>query len=1066
MVAFLIKRPIAVSMTFLGVLLLGIVAASYLPVSLVPDVNIPRITVSVSAPNYSARQLENSVITPLRTSLMQANKLRDIRTESRNGSGLVNLEFEYGTNTDLAYIEINEHIDRAMHILPADVARPAVIKASASDIPVFYLNVCLTDGIANEINLNNFYPHLSKNYYPEADPNYHPASKTNHHPQKNTNGHELFKTLTTCSNGFSAKRFGELSGFVDEVIRRRLEQIPQVAMADISGRTFSEIIIEPDMKKLLALNLPLSKIESAIIANNKSFGNILLRDMQYRYSIRFGNRLFDADDIGELYVKHEGRLWQIKDLCNIETRQQPDEGMVYTGNRRTITIAIIKQADARMQDLKKSLHTMISHFETDYPQLEFQIYRDQTALLDNTMSNLKQTIVTGAILAFLVMFVFLRDPRTPWLVIFSVPAALIVSMLCFHIIGISLNVVSLSGLVLCVGMMIDNAIIVTDNITRHHQNGKNLEHACADGTNEVFRPLLSSVLTTCSVFIPLIFLGGLPGALFFDQAMAVTIGLSVSLVIATTLLPVYYHALWKTASQHKKIRYIKRAEPVYFKWYKAGFRFALKRQPAIWIAAVLLIAGMTIMLFMTEKERLPAIERDAATLYIDWNENINVEENLRRTKLLIAELSEPVFSTVFAGRQQFMFENINNSQQQSMVYLNTTGPSALAEIMEQFGDFLHSRYPLAIYRFRDDGNLFDHLFADHQAPLQIRLHPVGVITNQLPQHLHETTLMLKDSLPGRSFEAIPTQQSIVLMADLQMLALHNVSYNAMQQKLTRLFSDHQVSRLMDNKTGIPIKISSKPVSLEKILHSETISNRKGAEIPLKTLIKRSTRAELQGIVAGLRGEYYPLETDADARELSQLTGTIRELLAGEGLFEASFAGSIYARMELARELRLIGLVAFALLFFILAAQFESLKLPAIILLEIPIAMSGALFLLLVSRETLNLMSMTGMVVMTGIIINDSILKIDTINKLLSRGLPLVSALIKAGHYRLKPILMTSITTICALLPFMFIEGLGGDLQKPLALSVIGGLGLGTLVSLFFIPVCYHCLSEKKKWFRN
>ena len=1019
MVAFLIKRPIAVTMAFLGVLVLGLVAASFLPVSLVPDVDIPRITVNVTAPNYAARQLENSVMSPLRSNLMQVNRLKDIKTESRDGSGMVSLEFDYGTNIDLAYIEINEQVDRAIPSLPSDVPRPAVIKASASDIPVFYLDITRKDtGLQSG----------------------------------------------SGSQSISDIDFLELSEFADEIIRRRLEQIPQVAMADMSGRTFPEIIITPDMDKLRAMNLSPAAIEEVIRANNISFGNIFLRDKQYQYSVRVGDRLLDAGDIGDLYLNHRGRLWQLKDLCTIETRPQYPEGAVYAGGQRAISLAVIKQADARMQDLKHALHEMIVLFETDYPFLNFTITRDQTTLLDYTMGNLRQTLMIGAGLAFLVMFIFLRDPRAPWLVIISVPAAIVVSMLFFFLIGISLNVVSISGLVLCIGMMIDNAIIVIDNISRHRKSGKSLSQACVDGTNEVFRPLLSSVLTTCSVFIPLIFLGGLAGALFFDQAMAVTIGLSVSLLIAMTLVPVYYYALYKKSTP-KGSNFLARINPLnYASLYGAGFRFAMRRQGLVWIMAGGLVAVMAVMMLLIEKERLPVLQREAALLWIDWNENIHLEENSRRIHNLMEELGpEVMYSTIQAGRQQFMLDKVyNNSAQQSLIYILTSSASQLERVMDKTAQVIGSRHPSAIFHFREEGNLFDQLFADSQAPLEIRLRPMEPYGRDLPGLLQTTIRSLEKRLPGTSFDALPMQQSVALQADLQLMALHEVNMTILQQTLTRLFNEHMVFTLMDSRSSIPVKIGGNPSAIEDLLHAERVTSRNGVEVPLHMLLRKQPGQELQTIIAGIEGEYYPLQMDVSPRDMERTKGIVRESLREEGLFEASFAGSIFARRQLTRDLLMIGVVALLLLFFILAAQFESLKLPVIVLLEVPLAMTGALLMLIIFGVSLNIMAMIGMVVMTGIIINDSILKIDTINRLRDNGMPLIRALHTAGKYRLKPILMTSITTICALVPFLFIGGLGGDLQKPLALAVIGGLGLGTLVSLYFIPVCYYYLYRKKQ----
>lgn len=1016
MVGFLIKRPVAVSMVFLGMLIMGLVAASYLPVSLVPDVDIPRISVQVNAPEYSAREMESRVMERLRMYLMQVNGLRDIKTESRDGSGLVSMEFEFGTSIDLAYIEVNEQVDKATAVLPRELNRPAVIKASASDIPVFYLDI----------------------HFREPDQ----PGKPN--PSDND--------------------FLQLSAFAEEIIRRRLEQIPQVAMADMSGRTFPEIVIIPHMDMLQAMGLSPQVIENTIRANNVSLGNIMIRDKQYQYNVRVGSHLMEAADIGNLWFNHRDRLWQLKDLSVIESRPQEAEGMVHSQGQRAISMAIIKQADARMQDLKNELHAMIDIFREDYPHLQFTVYRDQTTLLYYTLENLRNTIILGAILAFVVMFLFLRDKRSPWLIVISVPAAIVVSLLFFFLAGISLNIVSLSGLVLCIGMMIDNSIIVIDNITRHRIQGLPLYDACIKGTNEVFRPLLSSVLTTCSVFIPLIFLGGLPGALFFDQAMAVSIGLLVSLVIAMTLIPVYYHMMFKSgAARQEVLRLQSKGRWSYQRLYDKGFRFTMRRQFLVWAIFAGLLFSVPVLSVFIDKEQLPEVKREATLLWIDWNENIHVDENHRRITQLLDTLEDDLLHvTVQAGRQQFLMENLHNSnRRQSLVYMLTPSAQQLQIIENRAARFIEQHYPGALYRFEDEGNLFDQVFAARQAPLEVRLRPLQAYGSQLINHLQSSLNALDESIDNFRAEPLPLQEVFILQPNLQLMALHHVEMSSLHQVLSRVFNENQIIALMDDRNTIPVKLGALQTDIQQMLQNERVTNRHGIDIPLSLLLTRARGAELQTITAGLEGEYFPVEIDASRRQYRQLRPLVDQLLRQEGLFEASYSGSIFSQADLIRELLLIGSVALMLLFFILAAQFESLRLPFIVLLEVPIAMAGALIMLLLFNATINVMSMIGLVVMSGIIINDSILKIDTINRLRNQGMPLMRALHTAGHYRLKPILMTSITTISALMPFLFITGLGGELQKPLALSVMGGLGLGTLVSLYFVPLMYYYLYRVK-----
>ncbi|MBS4013002.1 MAG: efflux RND transporter permease subunit [Bacteroidetes bacterium] len=1020
MVKFLINRPIAVTMAFIGVLVLGITAASFLPVSLVPDVDIPRITVKIEAPGYSARELEKGTLNNLRMYLMQVNNITEIQSEARDGSGVINMEFNFGTSIDLAYIAVNEQIDKASSSLPKDIPRPVVVKASASDIPVFYLNISLKGNDA-----------------------------------------------TTANNSIKNEiddSFIDLSNFADEIIRRRIEQLPQVAMADMSGRVFTEIVIIPYIDKLNALALPLEKIEQAILKNNITLGNLIIRDKQYQYNVRFGNRLLNEEDIGNIYLNHNNRIWQIKDFCQIITQPQNPVGLTFSNGNAAISIAIIKQADAKMQSLKTELHKLVEYFKQDYPQIEFTITQDQTKLLDYTMSNLSQSLYIGAFLAFLVMFLFLKDYRSPWLIIISIPSALIVSLLGFYLMGISINIISLSGLILCIGLMIDNSIIVIDNISQHRERGNTLDLSCINGANEVFRPLLSSVLTTCSVFIPLIFLGGLTGALFFDQAMAITIGLVVSLVVAMVLLPVYYKLFYKKSTTTKANMLNKINTVNYQKLYSKGFAFVMRNQLFAWIIFIFLLFGTVVLYNISPKERLPGIERNEIVLFIDWNENIHLNENNKRIFSLLEQTKQRIeHSTVYSGRQQFMLGSSKTSnEQQAYIYLKCHSENELNRLINDINSFFGLNYPFATINFNDAENLFDMIFAEQQPPLVVRLRPLNDYGYNSSEYLQKTIVKLQHEFPEINFSEIAVNNYIELLLNTELLALHQADASVVKKVISRAFRQNQLFTIRNSQNIMPVIIGSDNKTTSSILNNYTVTNNSGIEIPLHLLLSQSNASDLKSIIAGTEGEYYPVEMNIAAKNLDYVTKKVQSCLREDNFYEAGFSGNIFSQRELVKELVIIGTVALLLLFFILAAQFESLRMPFIVLLEVPIALFGALIMLQIFGESINIMSMIGIIVMAGITINDSILKIDTINRLISSGMPLLRALITAGHYRLKPILMTSITTILALLPFLFIKGFGGDLQKPLALAVIGGLGLGTFVSLYFIPICYYLFYKKRK----
>ena len=1014
MVSFLIRRPVAVLMALTASLVLGTVAMRQLPVSLVPDVDIPRISVQVSAPEMSASELENTIMQPLRSNLMQVNNLEELRSQASHGNGSVTLHLRHGTNIDLAYIEINELVDRTVSVMPRGIERPVVIKASASDIPVFYLDVSLM----------------------------------------NTEG------------SMSQSAFFELGSFVDEVIRRRLEQLPQVAMADISGRTFSEIVVKPDNALLEAINMSPAIIENTIAAANVRFGNIILRDLQFQYHVRVGHNMVDAADIGNLYLNHGGRIWQVKDLCTIETSIAESQGMVLCNDRRSLTMAIVKQGDARMQDFKENLHSLVGQFERDYPELQFTISRDQTKLLDNTIRNLSQTLFIGALLAFLVMFLFLRDPRSPWIIVISVPASLVISLLFFYFANLSINVVSVSGLILCIGLMIDNSIIVIDNITRYRRKGLSLHDACVAGTNEVFTPLLSSVLTTCSVFVPLVFLGGVAGALFFDQAMAITIGLLTSLTVAMIVIPVIYHILYrKTKAVNKSPKHGRKVWFDYHSLYTKVFKAVMRRQGIVWGLMVLLLASLYFTFTFVEKENLPQTERKAALLWIDWNANLNIDENRHRIEAMLDAVgSGAVQTNVLVGRQQFMLQNQHQlTPSQGLIYIETENQNQIQHIEQAAIVYLKTKYPNALMNILPEDNIFDMVFGETMAPLQVRLKPTRDLGPEAHKAVSNILEKMQEALPEVALAPLALNQIMVLEANMQMLALHQVDKPALVTELRRMLNQHKVARLLDGHTAVPIKVGAAQSDFFANLSKSFVKNRSGVNVPLSSLIRLSTDVSIPGIIAGLEGPYFPVDLNITQYQLSSVTESINELVQADTNFEVDYAGSIFSRQQLANQLLVIGIIALLLLFFILAAQFESLWLPFIILFEVPVATAGAMLVLLATGQSLNLMSMIGLVVMAGIIINDSILKIDTINRLLRRGTPILRALMEAGHIRLKPIIMTSITTILALFPILFISGIGGQMQRPLAIAIMAGLAIGTLVSLYLLPSLYYSIYKTKKF---
>ena len=1019
MVKFLLQRPIAVLMAFTACFIVGLVTYFTLPVSLLPDIAIPQITVQVSGENSSARELENTVVAPVRRQLLQVSGLREIKSETRDGAGIIRLEFDFGVNTDLAFIEVNEKIDAAMNSLPKEAERPKAIKASATDIPVLYLNMTLKDNRA----------------YEEID-------------------EEQF--LTLCE-------------LAENVVKRRIEQLPEVAMADITGIPGRMLQIVPNQEKLSITGITIADIENALAANNVEPGSMLVRDGYYEYNIRIATLLRTPEDVENIHIRKGDRLMQLKDLCKVAIVPQKEQGLSVAGGKRAVTLAIIKQSDENMDEMKAKLKETTDYFAKLYPDIDFQVCRNQTELLDYTISNLQDNFTIGFLLIFLVAIYFLGDVRSPIVIGLSMTVSVVVTFFLFYFFEVSFNVISLSGLILAVGMMIDNSIIVTENISQYREKGYSLKRACAAGTTEVITPMLSSSLTTIAVFVPLIFMSGIAGAIFMDQAFSIAAGLLISYITGIMLLPVLYLLFYrmgirgngflsKRFDNNLKNDWLERA-------YNGGIDWVFSHKKLSIGMTLATLPICVFFFFYLEKERMPEIEQNELVMRIEWNENIHVDENHQRVNALMKQTDGQVLEhTAYVGMQDYILNGGSElSVTEAELYFKTEKPDGIPPLQELLTKEVKAKYPLAVLTFSPPETIFEKLFVTGEADIVAQLHPKNrtqapdaTVLQQLEKDIMQRT--------GLTTEGIAFRNQMNLVVDKERLLLYNVAYNELTRVLRTAFKENKVSTLRSYQQYLPIGIAGEERTINDILGTtlvETQPDRKGQinHIPLSSLVKVVASEDLKSITAGKNGEYIPVSF-FNVEDAPQLMEDVKQTIREKDGWEVDFSGSFFSNEKMIGELTVILFVAILLMYFILCSQFESFLQPLIVLVEIPIDIAFALTSLWLFGHTLNLMSAIGIIVTCGIVVNDSILKIDSINELRKKGTPLFEAIHTAGIRRLRPIIMTSLTTIMAMVPLFFSSDMGSELQKPLAIAMVGSMLLGTLVSLFIIPLIYWFIYRK------
>ena len=1026
MVKFLIKRPIAVLMAFTACFIVGVVTYFSLPVSLLPDIDIPQITVQVSGENSSARELENTMVAPVRRQLMQVSGLSEMRSETRDGSGIIRLSFDFGTDTDLAFIEVNEKIDAAMNNLPRDAVRPKAIKASATDIPVFYLNMTLKDEV----------------------------------PYKETDGDAFLDMCTLAEN----------------VVKRRIEQLPQVAMADMTGVPEKMLRIVPDMGKMESLGMGIADLEEILESNNVEPGSMLVRDGYYEYNIRIASILRTPEDVENIYFNRNGLVMRLGDICSVQTVTRNEMGRSLAGGKRAVTLAIIKQSDENMDNLRSELKETTDYFKKIYPDIEFGITRNQTELLDYTISNLQQNFTLGFLFIFIVAVLFIGDVRSPLVIGITMITSVVISFFFFYIFKISLNVISLSGMILAVGMMIDNAIIVTENVSQYRERGYSLRRAAVAGTSEMITPMQSSSLTTIAVFVPLVFMSGIAGAIFMDEAFSITIGLMVSYFTGIMLLPVLYVLFyrmgirkhnWFTASFKKLLK-----NEWLTRFYDAGIKWVFAHKKTTMAFAILSIPLCVLMFAVIDKERMPEIDQNETVVSIEWNENIHVDENNRRVNGILAAADSSVEEhTAYVGMQDYMLGTENElSVSEAELYFRTAEPSQIPVLAEQLGAKIRREYPSASVTFSPPVTIFEKLFVTGEPDLVAQLRvsdrtstPEAADVRKIEADIARET--------GYAPEGTSFRRQMNLVVDRDRLLIYDVSYDEVVRVLRTALKDNQVSTLRSYQQYLPIGIAGREMSVNRILAETLVETNADVAtgernyIPLRELVSIVPDEDLKEITAGRNGEYIPVNFYG-VRNVPEVMDGVRRAVDNDSRWDVSFGGSFFSNKKMMGELTVILLISVLLMYFILCAQFESFLQPLIVLAEIPIDIAFGLVLLWATGHTVNLMSAIGIIVSCGIVVNDSILKLDSINELRKEGMPLIDAIHTAGHRRLRAIIMTTLTTVFAMVPLLFTSDLGSELQRPLSVAMIGTMMVGLVVSLFVIPLIYWFIYRRHETENN
>ena len=1011
MIRYLIQRPVAVLMIFIALIIAGLSLINKIPVSLLPNIDVPQIVVRMTYPNTSANAMEENILRPMREGLTQLNHLKNIESRAANHSALVYLTFELGTRMDMAYIEVTEKVRRIAGNFPGDMPEPQVIRINTSDIPLIRVQVV---------------------------------------PQKEED-------------------YLQVSSLTEKILKKRLEQIDGVSLVDINGLEKTIITVQPDKEQLNAFGVNEEIIARTIRNANADIGGLNIKDGQYRYFVKLSNSLSSIEQIRSLPIRlNDGIVVSLEKLA--EVKMEPEEPIGYHlyNENKGLVITVQKQPGSRMNDLVPRIKSVINQFKSDYPGINFSLTQDQSFLLDAGISNLYQDLLYGGILTILLLFAFLGNWRIPTLMSISIPLSLVLTFILFYLFNISFNIISLSGLALGIGMLIDNSIVVVDSISRKHRNGTKIIDSAVNGTNEVITPVISQVLTTVAVYGPLILFSGIAGALVFDQSIALTISLMVSLTIAFILTPLLYK-LFVNPGTHKL-----NDDTIFYKWVSDKYHQMMHhilRYKSIYIIITIIIMPIGIVLArFIPVSTLPMMEKKESLAHIDWRMPIDAKENLRRTQALLALIQKGSITTeAEVGIRQFLLQTEDNSIQKSDIYFACASQDKKNQQDQTLKNYLSYHYPNATITIFDAPNAFTQLFENNNTYLEARFTPAKSTSNK---NVWSSLEEIMDSISNKSFskgDGLIQERSVDLILDAKKMALYGISMAVIEDKLQQLFGTYSITEIKRFGDIRPIRLKlNEKAEMEKQLIA-TVTGKNNAIYPLNTFVTMAYAHQPKFITSDRTGEYKSIIFDKEIKNCDALQKDIAGLAFRHG-FNVYFTGTYFETRQYITQLWYIFFLVLVLLYIILAIQYENLVLPFLVMLTIPLGISGSMFLLWVTHGTLDIMAAVGFIVILGLIVDDPILKVETLKRLdgkytalgMKKNNDLLEKMIhEAGDICLKPLLMVSLTTSIAVVPVLFVGGIGNDLQKPLAIVIIGGLTIGTFFTTWFIPLSYWYLSKWK-----
>ncbi|MCZ6809369.1 MAG: efflux RND transporter permease subunit [Proteobacteria bacterium] len=1051
------ERRVTIVMFTVAVVLFGIVSLSRLKVNLLPDISYPTVTIRTELTGAAPVEIENLLTKPIEEAVGVIRNVRLVRSVSRTGQSDVTLEFVWGTDMDIAGVDVREKVD--IIDLPLEAKRPLLLRFDPSSEPIMRLGLLRKD-----------------------------------------EGQSIADAGSVVASLKAMRRLAE------DRIKNDLEAEEGTAAVKVSGGFEDEIQIHVDQQKLSQLDISIQQIAERIRAENVNLSGGRLEEGRQRYLVRTINEFQTVEEFADAIVAIVAdRPVFLRDVATVTRGYKEREAITRINGQESVELAIYKEGDANTVQVANRVERRLENIRESLPEeLELVKIYDQSKFISAAIQQVTSAAIFGGILAIMVLYGFLQDSRATTIIAVAIPVSVIGTFLLMYSNDVSLNIMSLGGIALAVGMLVDNAIVVLENIVRKREQGQGILEAARNGTAEVSTAVIAATLTTIAVFFPMVFISGVAGQLFRDQALTVTFALIFSLIVALTLIPML--AALGTGSRYQEageetppnrftraIATVVRAFGVVFagaKWlcwiilwvpgwllqhlylsvakgYEPVLRWSLSHRAAVVGSAAAIFAATMLLIPRLGTELIPQLSQGEFEVNLRLSPGsplVETDRAIQAAHDATRDIDDVELNYSVAGTGNRLDANPVDSGENTGTLSITMKPGAgraeEAAAMDAMRKQL-MQLPGVQYEFSRPSLM---TFA---SPLQIEVSGFNLKDLETVNQVLVSKMQASDRYVDVKTTIEPGNPEIQIIFDQERAASLGLSVRDIADRVVANVRGELATRYTWRDRKIDVLVRSVDTTRASIAEIRSLIVNPAAKRPV-TLeavaeikiargpaeIRRIAQERVAIISANLAyGDLGAAVADAN----SIIDGTPMP----QGI-TAMVSGQNEEMQDSFRSMRFALLLAVFLVYIVMASQFESLIHPLVILFTIPLALVGAVLALFLTGTTVNVVAFIGIIMLAGIVVNNAIVLVDLINQLQVQGLEKTSANMEAGRARLRPILMTTLTTVLGLLPMAIGFGEGSELRTPMAITVIGGLLVSTLLTLVVIPVVYSLL-DRKKW---